>query len=196
MTTAVEPTAKRERAQTAAKTSKPPLSGNQSHLMTGSSVRDHGANDSQVNSNIQTEFMPVDAFKVVLKKQQSAVDNVNSVKLFGHQGGPSSVKNASFERKNHPNYKSSSRVTHHVSGRHSQTLTGNLNFNGGTSTPKTHLGNQGPVQQSPRGTFIMTGGNRNAGNVGLKSDTTLDFGIPTTATTTQSDIFTRNNPSS
>lgn len=71
-------------------------------------------------------------------------------------------------------------------------MTGTLNFHG-TSTPKTRLGSQTGQKQSPNGTFIISNENRNTANIGLKSDTTLDFGMPTTATTTSSDIFTRNN---
>lgn len=71
-------------------------------------------------------------------------------------------------------------------------MTNTLHFHG-TSTPKTRLGSQTGQKQTQNDTFIVSNGNRNTANIGLRSDTTLDFGIPTTATTTSSDIFTRNN---
>ena len=114
-------------------------------------------------------------------------------------GGPNSAKNAMFERKGNENYKSSSRVAHHhgVRGQSS-----------GLSSTK-YMGSGTPTQANLNGIVTHLGGsaprtgnsstNRNVAIFGLKSDTTLDFGMPTTTTTASSDagmLFNRNNPSS
>ena len=117
-------------------------------------------------------------------------------------GGSSSTKNTVFERKGNENYKSSSRVAHHHGQRgQSSGLSSNLHKvgNGGTPTQANlagiHGGHHGG-NSAPRTGTAST--NRNAAIFGLKSDTTLDFNMPTTTTTASSDtnmLFNR-GPSS
>ena len=117
-------------------------------------------------------------------------------------GGSNSTKNTVFDRKGNENYKSSSRVTHHhavrgqSSGLHSNIKQGHS----GTPTQANLNGiipNHGHGANSAPRTGTASS-NRNAAIFGLKSETTLDFGMPTTTTTASSDtnmLFNR-NPSS
>ena len=103
----------RERAQTANKTGKPPLSSNTALHSLGS-AREKTNEDSLATD--QKIFMEAEQLKVQLKKQQSAAANTsNNTFAFNKlmNGGSSSTKNTVFERKGNENYKSSSRVAHH-----------------------------------------------------------------------------------
>lgn len=182
---------------------KPPLASTTTIQNLGS-ARDKPNENSltaEISANQQV-FMEAEQLKVQLKKQQSATNNAFAFNKLMN-GGSSSAKNAVFERKGNENYKSSSRVAHHHGIRGQSSGLSQTNYGGGggaSGTPK-QANLQGIVASHGASSAPRTGtssSNRNAAIFGLKSDTTLDFGMPTTTTTASSDtnmLFNR-NPSS
>ena len=120
----------------------------------------------------QQIFMDAGQIQAQLRQQNSAKSN--SFAFNRLTGGNTSAKHNTFERKGNENYKSSSRVAHHAQLRHHSGLSSNLS----PSSQTNLVGNRTQTNVSAQ---------RNAGVFGLKSDTTLNFDMPMTATTASSD---------